>query len=331
MTLDNTGVLTIPGKLVVNNTYNTAAGVDITAGVYSIISGGAFSNNLAYYNSAWRYLNPNVNPSSIICNFDSSTAGFLIAPPNAGAADATATLGYVWSAKSNASQFNIHSMSTALYGATHPTNPHSAHLVLPAVGIIAANGTLTVAANVLYESGPVWKYTTTNYGLAYTQSISTGEHKLWTAPSGTAGNTATFTEKFRVGQATSLSLQAFQIENGALQVQGSHTPSPGGGSEMHYLDGQGYFQTLDRNGTIWKPVNVNGKVVNLSYGTDGSSAAVKGGVDSNGLFGVAQQKAGDPTTTEIPNGYWRVVENTSAAQIKLWYNDNGVFRSVTLS
>lgn len=51
---------------------------------------------------------------------------------------------------------------------------------------------------------------------------------------------------------------------------------------------------------------------------------------SRGLI-KAMQKAGDPTTTDIPAGFFAVNKNTSSGAVKAWYNDGGTLKSVTLT
>lgn len=51
---------------------------------------------------------------------------------------------------------------------------------------------------------------------------------------------------------------------------------------------------------------------------------------SRGLV-KGMQQSGDPTTTQIPSGYFTVNKNTSSGAVKLWYNDSGTLRSVTLT
>jgi len=39
----------------------------------------------------------------------------------------------------------------------------------------------------------------------------------------------------------------------------------------------------------------------------------------------------DPSTTTLPTGTWAVYKNTSTGTVKLWANDNGTLKSVTLT
>lgn len=51
--------------------------------------------------------------------------------------------------------------------------------------------------------------------------------------------------------------------------------------------------------------------------------------DRNGTLALTdvQQKAGDPTTSDIASNTWAVYKNTSTGDIKLWANDGGVMKS----
>jgi len=39
----------------------------------------------------------------------------------------------------------------------------------------------------------------------------------------------------------------------------------------------------------------------------------------------------DPGTAGVPNGTWSVWKNTTSGVVKLWVNDGGVMKSVTLT
>ena len=39
----------------------------------------------------------------------------------------------------------------------------------------------------------------------------------------------------------------------------------------------------------------------------------------------------DPTTTDIPDGSFRLWKNTTTGAVKFWVNDGGILKSVTLS
>lgn len=42
-------------------------------------------------------------------------------------------------------------------------------------------------------------------------------------------------------------------------------------------------------------------------------------------------KAGDPTVTDISAGYCKLYKNTTTSAVKLWVNDGGTLKSVTLT
>jgi hypothetical protein len=46
---------------------------------------------------------------------------------------------------------------------------------------------------------------------------------------------------------------------------------------------------------------------------------------------ILNSKAGDPTTSDIASGYSKLYKNTSTSAIKLWVNDSGTLKSVTLT
>lgn len=44
-----------------------------------------------------------------------------------------------------------------------------------------------------------------------------------------------------------------------------------------------------------------------------------------------QSKAGEPTTTDIPSGNWAIYKDTVGGTLKLYANDGGTIKSVTLT
>lgn len=44
-----------------------------------------------------------------------------------------------------------------------------------------------------------------------------------------------------------------------------------------------------------------------------------------------RSKAGSPTTSDLPDGQFQVWNDTSGGSVKLWVNDGGTLKSVTLS
>jgi hypothetical protein len=44
-----------------------------------------------------------------------------------------------------------------------------------------------------------------------------------------------------------------------------------------------------------------------------------------------QTKAGTPTTSDIPAGFWMVYKDTSGGSIRIWANDGGTMKSITLT
>jgi hypothetical protein len=50
----------------------------------------------------------------------------------------------------------------------------------------------------------------------------------------------------------------------------------------------------------------------------------------NGIFS-GNSATSDPTVADIPAGYFALYKNTTSSTVKLWYNDNGTLKSVTLT
>lgn len=49
------------------------------------------------------------------------------------------------------------------------------------------------------------------------------------------------------------------------------------------------------------------------------------------LLLLIHSKAGSPTTADISSGNWAIYKNTTTGTLKLWANDGGVMKSVTLT
>lgn len=205
-------------------------------------------------------------------------------------------------------------------------SPGNTHVVGPDNTLFGAHGALHLGSNTMYYNG-AWRYTITG-AIALYQATG-GAHKFWSANSGTAGAdaSAALTEKFRVDNGKTYGFQQF-IQGSVAQITGTNTPPDGGGLELHYIPGgaEAYVQALDRSGTTWQRLRLQGSDVQLN-----PSNTNKGGADANGLYGVAMSKSSAPSTTEIPSGYWRVVKNTNDGTVKLYYNDGGVLKSVALA
>jgi hypothetical protein len=88
-------------------------------------------------------------------------------------------------------------------------------------GVIASQGaSFSVAANAFFASGTGWTYTTTSTATRYDQT--SGAHQWFNAPSGTAGNTITFTQAMTLdtdgdlGIGTSSPSARLHVSSGAL-------------------------------------------------------------------------------------------------------------------
>jgi hypothetical protein len=213
--------------------------------------------------------------------------------------------------------------SVGLGTTTLPAAPTATHMMIAPGGLFGVpGGTVYLSENTFYESG--WKYVATAAASLY--QLTGGVAGIWTAPSGTAGNPVTFTKRFEVSAGYIDSMVEHRVTGGALQVTGSSTPTGTGGVEVQYSSSVGYVQAYDRGGGAWKDLYLRGLTAQLW-----AAGYHKGGVDSNGMYGVALSKAGDPDTTDIPSSVWRVCKNTSSGAVKLWYNDGGVLKSVALA
>lgn len=71
-------------------------------------------------------------------------------------------------------------------------------------------------------------------------------------------------------------------------------------------------------------VDAAGNIANSAF-----SASANGNVSAAAV--TFRTKAGDPTTSDVPAGFWMVWKNTSTGAVKLWANDGGTLKSVALA
>ena len=149
-----------------------------------------------------------------------------------------------------------------------------------------------------YYNGSAWKYTGTNAATYYTQG--SGAHYWYAAPSGTAGNTATFNGLMTLNNSGTLvfaqSGQGIQFTNSSALTNstlndyetGTWTPSVGGTAT--YIAQNGIYTKV---GNI---VSVKGTFTINAIGT-GSTAAI------SGLPFTSATTTGSPTA-QVVFGYW---------------------------
>ncbi len=83
------------------------------------------------------------------------------------------------------------------------------------------NGTALLGSNFYASGNTIYKYINSNYATMYQQNLPSGQHRWYVAPSGTAGNTISFTQAMtldasgNVGIGTSSPTVKFQVNNSA--------------------------------------------------------------------------------------------------------------------
>jgi hypothetical protein len=113
-----------------------------------------------------------------------------------------------------------------------------------------------------------WKYKTTDPALQYEMDGNVGIHKWYNAPSGTAGDTISFTEAMRLdasgnlGVGTTSPLCKLDV-NGTIRSTGNTTPASGAGLEFLYDGTNGSILTYNRSTSTWLPVQVLGSTARL--------------------------------------------------------------------
>lgn len=81
-------------------------------------------------------------------------------------------------------------------------------------------------------------------------------------------------------------------------------------------------------------VGAHNSLASIQGGTTGQyyhlTAAEYGDITYLGNLKL-NSKSSDPTTTDIPAGYSKLYKNTTSSAVKLWVNDGGTLKSVTLT
>ena len=127
-------------------------------------------------------------------------------------------------------------------------------------------------SNAYYNGG--WKYIASAYAVRYAQDGSGGNHRWYSAPTGTAGNAITFTQVLGVNKGTTLALE------GATSASGTGIAFPAtqsASSDANTLDDyeEGTF-TPTLGGSTTNPTGVTYIVQSASYRKIGSLVHVTG-------------------------------------------------------
>lgn len=136
-----------------------------------------------------------------------------------------------------------------------------------------------------------------------------------------SGN-VTSTVKLIGGFSSATNAQQIEAQSGSVRALGSSAAVDGGvGAEMDYTGGIARFFSYNRGTAAWNAVEIIGLTASMVAGSTPQVIA-----DSNGAQLRAMSKAGDPTTTDIPSGMCRIVDNTSTNEVRLWFNDGGTMK-----
>jgi len=159
----------------------------------------------------------------------------------------------------------------------------------------AGQNDMNVESNTIYNSG--FKYANNGFANRFGVGAATGQFQWFTAPSGTAGNTATFTQAMTLDASGNL---------------GIGTTSPA--SKLHLSSSASTAQTITAVGTTaYASISLNNTTTGYGYDIGfggsasvapnsfyvygGSSASVKMQIDSSGNLGLGM------TPTNFGNGY----------------------------
>ena len=99
------------------------------------------------------------------------------------------------------------------------------------------------------------------------------------------------------------------------------------------------YNLLSAQSTVaWNLINFAGS--NLSDLQNRTHAMLQS-IDGTGTYHFSQAEhdrlinvlslSTNPTTSDIPNGKWAIYKNTSTNTVRLWANDGGTLKSITLT
>jgi hypothetical protein len=138
-------------------------------------------------------------------------------------------------------------------------------------GFSGSANTAYVSANT-YFNGSVWKYIASDYAARYDQNLTSNAHVWYTAPSGTAGGTVTFTQGMLLSS-TGLTV--------TVPVNKVTITAPATASTLTIADGK--TLTASRSITL--------------TGTDGSSLSLAGNLTTSGAFASTFTMSNTTTVT----------------------------------
>ena len=173
------------------------------------------------------------------------------------------------------------------------------------------NGTAIFGSNLYASANSVFKYVNNNFATMYQQNLPSGQHRWYVAPSGTAGNTITFTQSLTLNN------------NGVLALQGASTSATGVGitfpatqsasSDANTLDDyeEGTWTPTATNFTInsgsasWSGVYTKvGRLVTAYFRVSGGNFTVTAGSTTITLpFTVATYDVGGFTNPATSSGF----------------------------
>lgn len=160
----------------------------------------------------------------------------------------------------------------------------------------------------------------------------------------TAGSNVTITTAYALILSGALALPSSSSSRAPLNIPSGATPtSPvpiagdiwANGNKLKFFYTGANRRIVDTNDAT----PTNGQIP-IGNGTDYTVAALTAGTgiaisNATGAITISgeglQSKAGDPTITDVPTSSVRVYKNTSTGAVKLWANDGGTLKSVTLT
>jgi len=160
----------------------------------------------------------------------------------------------------------------------------------------SGNGTVLLGSNFYADGNTTYKYINSNYATLYQQNLPSGQHRWFTAPSGTAGNAITFTQAMtldasgRLGIGTTSPTERFHLsDTGASSVYikfQNNTVSSGfigynSGGSLEFLTAGSERARIDSSG-------------NLMVGKTSADEATPGLIFSASNLGIFTRSNGDP-------------------------------------
>ena len=139
-------------------------------------------------------------------------------------------------------------------------------------------GNMLIAANMYYSGD--YKYATTTFATQYQQT--SGQHRWFNAPSGTAGNTITFTQAMTLDASGNLGI-------GTASPSGKLVVSNAGANGFEFDPTNGIMQTYNRSGSAYTGTKIYGLTFDVRTGASPTTSLY---IDASNNVGIGTASPG---------------------------------------